>query len=181
LPGHGHCGVTKNTEDINLLFFGDVMAKAVDALSKEEYILAGFSLGANVVAEIMNHSLRPKGIVVISTTIVGGAYTLNETLKEGADPLVLFTDEPTQDAVIEYVHKALLSIDPTDVSICVEDFNLVKKPFRSTILRISVEGNLSNELVNLIQSDVPLFVLFGKEDQFINPNYLDDAKSAPME
>jgi pimeloyl-ACP methyl ester carboxylesterase len=176
IPGHGQSDAVENEEDYNLLFLGEIMAKAVNALAgNNEYILTGFSFGANVIAEMISHSLNPKGLAIISPTIVGGDYTLNHTLKTGADPTILFTDEPEQNEIKKIIHSLLLSVDEKDFSICLEDFNAVKKPFRSMILRTSIEGKLGNEILNIIQYSVPLLVIFGKEDKIINPNYLDNA------
>jgi pimeloyl-ACP methyl ester carboxylesterase len=152
------------------------MAGAIKALVRsEQNILAGFSFGANVIAEMLNYLPAPKGIALISPTIVGGNYTLNDTLKQGADPSVLFTDEPKQGAITAYIHKAILSRKQKDFSTCLEDFNAVKKPFRSMILKTAIEGKLTNEILNLTETGLPLFIAFGKEDSFVNPNYLDDA------
>lgn len=131
-------------------------------------------MGVNIVAEMISHSLSPKGLVIISPTIVGGDYTLNHTLKIGADPTILFTDEPEQNEMRKFIHSLLLSVDEKDFSICLEDFNAVKKPFRSMILRTSIEGKLGNEILNIIQYNAPLLVIFGEEDKIINPDYLDN-------
>lgn len=180
MPGHGQSDAVKNVEDYNLLFFGDIMAKAVNALAgNSEYILAGFSFGANVIAEMIGHSLSPKGLVIISPTIVGGEYTLKDTLKPGADASILFTDEPPQDKLSEFYQNILLSNDKTDFSICIEDFNAVKKPFRSMVLKTAVEGKLSNEIENVIRYNVSLLLVFGNEDKIVNTEYLNTA-SLPL-
>jgi pimeloyl-ACP methyl ester carboxylesterase len=177
LPGHGDSDGLKNDEDYNLLFLGDLLSKAINALTVgNEYILAGFSFGANIVAEMICHALTPSGIVIISPTIVGGTYTLNDTLKAGADPTILFTDEPLQNDIIAFMRNVLLSTDKTDFLTCLEDFNAVKKPFRSAILKTSIAGKLSNEILNLTQYDMPVLVLFGEEDKIVNPDYLDNAQ-----
>lgn len=176
LPGHRRSDAVEDEEDYNLLFFGEIMAKAVNALAgNNEYILVGFSLGSNIVAEMLRHALNPKGLAIVSPTIVGGDYTLNHTLKTGADPTILFTDEPEQNEIRKFIRSLLLSVDEKDFSNCLEDFNTVKKPFRSTILRTSIERKLGNEIKNIIHYNVPLLVIFGEDDKIINPDYLDDA------
>jgi len=177
LPSHGRSGKLKNDEDNNLLFFGDLLSKSINALiDGKEYILVGFSLGSNIVAEMISHSLNPAGIVIISPTIIGENYTLNDTLKPGADPTLLFTDEPSQKDIIAFIHNVLFSSDESDLLTCVEDFNAVKKPFRSSILKTAIEGKLSDEVMNLTRYNIPMLVLFGKEDKIVNPDYLDRAQ-----
>ena len=159
---------------ITYCFWVDVISKAVKALAGSgEYILVGFSLGANVVAEMMSHSLKPKGLTLISPTIVGGEITLSDTLKPGADASILFTDEPPQDKLSEFFQNILSSTDKKDLSICIEDFNAVKKPFRSMVLQSTIEGKLSNEIEYLVRFNVPLLLVFGEEDKILNTGYLD--------
>ncbi len=67
LPGHGESSHSKNPADeYSAIATGKVMAEAVNILSgKNRFILAGFSYGTNVVAEMLLNGVHPAGIVLI--------------------------------------------------------------------------------------------------------------------
>jgi pimeloyl-ACP methyl ester carboxylesterase len=176
LPGHGHSDAINDEADINLLHIASLLSKAVNALAAgTRYVLIGFSLGANLVAEMLPLSPAPLGVVLVSPTVIGDNIAFHHTLKEGANPAILFTDEPSPAELTHFMQEILEGGTQADVSVCLEDFNAVEKPFRSMILKTAMAGKVSDELHNLSVYGRPTLVVFGKYDKIINPNYLDQA------
>ena len=60
---------------------------------------------------LISKTENPKGLTLISPPIVGGEYTLNDTLNPHADPSLLLTDEPPPDKLREFYQKIVTSID----------------------------------------------------------------------
>ena len=177
LPAHGNSDPFKNKDKYNLLFIAELMAEAMQlCLNNEEYIIVGFSLGTNIAAGMLRHNIYPKGIVLISPCIAGESISLNAIGLPGFNAEVLFNDECTMEALELYIGLASMSTRGSDHTTIKEDYHKVKAPFRSMLLKTAMEGEMNDEiaLFNNYASG-PLLILFGQEEQIINPGYLDKA------
>lgn len=177
LPGHGETGPLPNAHDYNLPFIAEVMVAAVSAcLTNEEYILVGFSLGTNIVAEMLEHNIYPKGIILIGACIVGKEYPMDAIGKEGFDTTVLFTDDCTDERLENFLGAAFLSNDREDHERFVNDYRKVKPPFRSMLLKTLLDGKVNDE-IQLINRNagVPILMIYGRDEKIVNPYYLGNA------
>lgn len=176
LPAHGNSASFTTHDKYNILFLAELMVEALQGcLYNEEYVLVSFSLGTNLVAEMLKHNIYPKGIVLISPTIIGEGILLNDIGLPGFNPEVLFRDECDAEALDEYVRLACMNTSGSDQVTIREDYRKVKDPFRSMLLKTAMEGLISNEieLLNSYASG-PLLIMFGREEQIIKPDYLDE-------
>ena len=57
----------------------------------------------------------------------------------------------------------------------VADYYKVKLPFRSALMNSIQEQQFSNEIELIAYVNNPILMIFGEEEQIINPDYLDDA------
>jgi pimeloyl-ACP methyl ester carboxylesterase len=175
LPGHGASDSLRQ-EDYNLPHFASLLSIAIKQLSAHKnYVLVGFSFGANIVAEMLLSDINPKGIVLISPTIVGGNYSLQHTAKEGGDTSMLFTDVVPEEIIMKYIREASLSPDDSDFYSLLQDFQSVRSPFRSAILQSAIKGMLNDEICLLKQKSIPLLLIFGNNERLVNQHYLDNA------
>lgn len=177
LPAHGNSDTFKNEDKYDLLFIAELMAEALQAcLQNEEYILVGFSLGTNIVAEMLRHNIYPKGIVLISPCIIGESIPLDAIGLPGFNPDVLFSDECSEEALEAYVCLASMSTRGSDISIIKEDYQKVKAPFRSMLLKSVMQGKINDEIEMLNSyASGPLLIIFGQDEKIVKPNYLDKA------
>lgn len=173
LPAHGDSDAI---DDYSLPNIGKVVATALKELSKDSnYILVGLSLGANVLAEMLSFGIKPIGIVLLAPTVVGEKLPFTAIGIAGFDSRLLFTDEIDEAGIVAYLQAALLSADEELRQVLIEDFKKVKAPFRSQLMQTAIEGKVSDEIELLKKVNLPILVIFGKDEKVINPHYLDSA------
>ncbi len=176
LPAHGG---SASSPDYSLPGLGRVIAMAVNQLAGgQEYIISGVSLGVNIVAEMLGQPIQPKGIVVISSCAIGGAYTMEVVFKPGADMRPSLEDDVSMEELRQYWTRAGLCIHDEDhekYRSFEKDYYAVQDNFRSKMFATVMAGHIGDEIALFRQSDIPILVLFGAEEKVCNIDYLDDA------
>jgi pimeloyl-ACP methyl ester carboxylesterase len=174
LPAHGSSDALDDPRQYNLPFIAELMAEALTAcLTNDDYILVGFSLGTNVVAEMMAYQINPKGIILIGPCVIGENNPFDSIGMDGFDSSVLFVDELPTQQVSAFFKTASITIEQADHAHLLGDYNKVQAPFRSMLLSTFMEGKISDEIKLLSENAVvPLMVIYGNDEQVINPYYL---------
>lgn len=176
LPAHGHSSADP-LHNYGVMDLGRTMRKAISQLVKDDsYILVAISMGTNIVAEMLDETVKPAGIVLAGPTILGDEYSLENIGMPGLDLSVIFTDETPLCAVQQYYRDVLYKKDEHTINEMISSHLAVKVPFRSTIIGRAMEGQISNELEILRGKGVPLLIVFGEEERAIKPDYLDLAQ-----
>ena len=87
LPAHGASGALNGSGiEYGLPVLGKIMAAAVkESAGDGAYIIAGLSLGTNIVAEMLAHTIAPAGVIVIGSCMIGGEYTMERVFKGLSD------------------------------------------------------------------------------------------------
>lgn len=173
LPGCGSSIIPKNNEwDYSLKSIGKVLAQAVTKLAgHKQCCLAGSSLGANIIAEMLNHSLSVSGICFLSSCVIGAEIGMDKLLAPGEN--ISFLDEVTEEKVREFISNTLKGDDQHEIDLHTADFFRAKPPFRSALLQSIMAGKLSDEIAVLKSQEVPVLLAFGQDDNLINIDYLD--------
>lgn len=175
-PGHGESSPIK-TDDLcryQVKAFGELMAGVVDSLSgNDPYFLAGLSLGSNVIAEMLNYSVHPKGLILLSPTIVGTGVAPNASIDEELVSTVLFTDNRDIALAKAYFHLASLSLDEHIEQLLLKDYLDSDPLFRTHLLQSAIDGMYSDEVSLLQVTKLPLLIIFGQEDRVISPEILN--------
>lgn len=177
LPAHGNSSGFENEATYNLLSIAEFMTEALQAcLQNDDYIIVGFSLGTNIVAEMLQLNIYPKGIVLISPCIVGEGYPLHGICLPGFNADVLFSDDCSYEALESFINLACFTKNNDDFTMLIKDYNRVKSPFRSMLLKTALDGKISDE-INLLNSYTsgPVLLMFGQEEKIVKPGYLDNA------
>lgn len=177
LPAHGDSAGLLLSQHYNCIFFAEILSLFIKQKLKDAaFILIGFSLGANIVAELMAFSIFPKGIVLVGSTVIGGNFNVDVALKAGPGSNIFF-EEFVPDEELAGLISDLLSLEyEDDKQVAIDDFKRVKHPFRSSLLHNSLhEGKISNEIELLQKQTSSLLIIFGKEEKIANPDYLNDA------
>lgn len=177
LPAHGNSSAFENEATYNLLSLAEFMTEALQAcLHNDEYIIVGFSLGTNIVAEMLQHNIYPKGIVLISPCIVGGGYPLHGIGLPGFNADVLFNDDCSDEALESFIRLACYTKNNDNFTLLITDYKKVKSPFRSMLLKTALDGKISDE-INLLNSYTsgPVLLIFGQEEKIVKSGYLDNA------
>lgn len=177
LPAHGESDpLNKGTPNYSLPDLGKILAKAIQQISgTASYILSGVSLGTNIIAEALTHDLRPAGIVLTGSCVIGGEFTLENIFKRDIDLHAGFSDSVSEKELKEYSKLAFSSTLEKDWLDFASDYYKVKDSFRSKMFATVSAGNYSNEIELLRRPAVPILVIFGADEKVCEPRYLDNA------
>lgn len=174
LPAHGQSSCF---HDYSLPVLGRIVSAVISELAAgRDYMVAGLSLGTNVLAEALGHSLKPNGIVLIGSCAIGGSCTMEVVFLPGIDIHAAFTDDISEDELQQYWCLAGIS-GPEDEKypLFAEDYYATQDNFRSKMFATVMAGNLSNEIDLLQLSGIPVLAIFGGEEKVCNMDYLDNA------
>lgn len=176
LPGHGASSDSPNPQhDYSPIRLGEVLARATELLASEKpFVLAGSSLGSNLIAETLYFGLKPKGILLFSSSVTGKDYGLDKIFNPLGSP-IFFSDECDEDHIRTFFEQEIRSANREDINAHTEDFRQTRPPFRTALLQNAGIGQLSDELYLLEQSGVPVVLLFGQQDGLLQTGYLDAA------
>lgn len=176
LPGHGKSSASKNPlDDYSPIGTAKLLSSVVNELADNgPYILVGFSYGTNVVAEMLAHSLKPAGIMLIGSCVIGIDHGLEKVFIPKASPSIFFYNEPDIKVVYASLSELLTSKEENDIQNLVEDYLTVCPHFKSSLFKTVEDGKISDEILLLQKSDVPVATIFGKNDDVVNIQYLDD-------
>lgn len=177
LPGHGQSGgSTDPLNDYTLPALGATMAEAINKLADGlPYIIIAASLGTNIIAEALKFNLHPKGLVLVGPCITGGKYKFENMVKPGTAVSVVLTDNAPLNQVEQYASEIILDSDPLIRQEFVNDYLKVKAQFRSS-LAMSIQNNNYSNQIELVKSiNVPVLIVFGREEKVIDPHYLNDS------
>jgi pimeloyl-ACP methyl ester carboxylesterase len=172
LPGHGD---SDHLADYSPLKMGEIVAKAVEELSNgTQYLLAGFSLGTNLIAEMMNNNLAPAGVVMAGMCCIGNNYGLEKVFKQSDKPSILFYNEDDVQKVREFMRDSVAS--PAEVEQMTIDYLRADKEFRPGLMKAAGEGKFTDEIQCLEKANTPIMIIFGKQDNLVNSDYLDHSE-----
>jgi len=175
LPAHGESSADDSLR-YGVMDFAALMVKLVNQLSgANPYMLVGFSLGANIVGEMLAFPIKPSGLVFLGPSLIGDDSNLGNIFLPGLDMRMMFSEEAADEELHELYDNALHIKNPEALNSLVYDYKNVKPRFRPAVLAKAVEGNISNEFELLRQCNLPALIVFGKNEKMVNPFYLDDA------
>lgn len=187
LPGHGSSSPLAEGKKYSMPALAEILANAIKELSRNngDYILTGFSLGTNVVAETLAFDIKPAGMVIAGSCLLGGDIDFSKVAHPEFDATVIFTEHPPKEEIDKYWDKALPRSTTEEISLFRQDYDTTDSFFRSTILQSSLEGQISNEIELVQQLNKPVFFVFGTEETSVNNNYLNNVpllfwKGAPV-
>lgn len=174
-PAHGDSEAT-DAKEYTLPGIAALMSKVVMRLTDNKpFILAGLSLGTNVVAEMLASDIQPVGLVLAGPSVLGKDYAISQLIKPNTHVGVVFADDPDENDVLQYAGETSLSNKKDDRKIFIEDFKKVKPPFRSALGKSIAERDFNDEIKLLQQKNILSLVVVGKDEKVLDCNYLDNA------
>lgn len=171
LPGHGESDWAQNPlEGYTLNQLGNTIRLVIEKLEITSYLLVGVSLGANILLNSIEKQVGCKGIVVISFPLQKPIDALNFS-----DPEFLFGKvyaEKLDSKTIEKYTHLLLKKDAVVPEVLGEAILKSDPKFRSTLtVQVSL-GNYENEQEVILNTEIPVVVVLGADDQIYNTNHL---------
>jgi pimeloyl-ACP methyl ester carboxylesterase len=176
LPGHGSSAHSRNPdEDYSPLGTAMLLAKAIKEISDgKPFLLAGFSYGTNLLAEMLNCQIRPVGIAMIAMCCVGGKYAMDKVFRQSEQPSVFFYNEENRDVVCRFIRGNITRTE--NLNLIIDDYFQTDSRFKPALLQAAADGKLSDEMDILENLNSPVCIIFGSADKLVNIDYLNGAK-----
>jgi len=172
LPGHGES--FKSTDPINDYCYQGLTKHVEDFIindQAESFIIVGLSLGTNIIGELKSEFKKCKGIMLISSCVVGKGLQVSDVL-DIANPNLptCFTANPSDEEI-----EALIA-DAADTK-SREGKEKIKKDFITTDplfrLTMATAKDDTNEIENIENRRIPIAVVFGENEKLCFKDYLD--------
>lgn len=175
LPGHGDSEASIHPEnDYSIRGLGRILANAIQMLSMDNpYLLVGISLGTNFIAESLTFGLQPHGLLLGGSCIVGEKFSISSFALPNTHVHVVFTDTATDEDVKSYASEVMTN--KQNIEEFISDYFIVSPTFRPLLSQSIEQGQYSDEIELMQRSGLPILVVFGKDEQIVNPDYLDEA------
>jgi pimeloyl-ACP methyl ester carboxylesterase len=170
LPGHGRSGdAIDPARTYTLPGFADVSREVLSLLAIEEAVVLGWSLGGHIALEMLQEFSGAKGLVLVGTPPVGP-----DTFSKGFRPsphLKLAAEAEWSDADVErFGHAVFDEAFSSDLRTALIRADGIA---RSTLFEARRAGGGADQRRLVESLTMPIAVLNGAEDPFINLNYLD--------
>lgn len=176
LPGHGSSSFSANPlDDYSPTGTAILLSKTIREIAgSHPFLLVGFSYGTNVIAEMLNVGLKPNGIVLIGSSVMGEGYGMEKVFAQTDTPSILFYNETDNELIKEWFTNELILATEEDVQNLMNAYLQVSPDFKPALFKAAGEGKISDEILALKALKIPVCTIFGNEDKLININYLDN-------
>lgn len=175
LPGHGNSSHSDDPSKVySPLGTGSLLfdfVKSLDGVGKT--VLAGFSYGANLVAEIIQQGFSPDGVVILGSSILGTGFEMDKIFMPAVEPSILTYNETDRERISQFFTVHTNNIAEEDLRVLAEDYLKVSPQFKPALFQTAAEGKISDEIKALQNLQVPALVIFGENDTLVNKDYLD--------
>lgn len=178
LPGHGDSAAASNPDAMyNVISMGRIAAAAATELVGDRpYILAGLSLGTNIIGEMLGSGAMPAGIILVSPTTVGSGILPSDLVTESVSALVLYQDDVTDHEIVLYAQETMYLQDHEVQVKVIGDYLRVNKGFRPS-LKNSIPRQLYTDEVKAIRdTSIPVLCVVGAEDRVTDPKLMQRVK-----
>lgn len=164
LPGHDNTPLDKDFNLPNLVSF------LKSEIGNEPVVLVGQSLGGNLAFELIN---EPNVLGVIASSAPPINY---DTVGQGWKPseyLALYFTEDLSEKQVEQLAK-LNTSNPEAITKVISAFNTTNPKIRSDVDASMKAGHLNDEVQLVRDSNKPVLLLYGKQDEIVNGEYLEN-------
>lgn len=174
LPGFGDSQpLVGSIESLGFQGYGRLIARLVKALTLEDFVLVGWSLGGHVVLEAVDELAACKGALIYGTAPLAfppdmaSAFLPNPALTPAFNEVMSETE--MQDFASAFFVSGYESIAP----VFLEDIHRADGRARAAIASSIRPGGYKDEVQVVGTTRVPLAILHGDKEQLINPRYFD--------
>jgi len=172
LPGHGSSQRLDHPNAYGLKELANILMKTIEALQLDQFILVSLSFGTCLTGEIAPPPANCLGIILASPCILNHQLDLSEIMTLGPLGHVIAAENPSDDDLREYIRNSTTSEVVTRTFY--HSYRNTDPAFRKSIGNIMMNGEWTDELMNIKKWAVPVCVVFGEEEKLVNPNYLDN-------
>jgi len=178
LPGHGDSDRPDNPEKAYALSgYAEQLIELVNSLELKSFIFIGFSLGGHIAIEAAagRHIPGLKGIFIIGTPPVDDPDDFPRAFMAYSDGLSLFKEAISRDEAM--IIASRLSSDQNLRKKNTASILSTDPAARRFLTKDIMTSNFHCEQKFIEKTDLPVTLVFGENDQIINPEYIDSISS----
>jgi pimeloyl-ACP methyl ester carboxylesterase len=174
LPGHGNSPPPSDPEKTYCFpGYAEILHKLIAQLDLQEVILVGWSLGGHIALEAALNNPDVAGYFIFGAPPLGKPLSLDKAIIPHPALKLLFDPNPSEDDAVEFV-KANFHNKGTPPGVFLEDVLRADGSARSFLGQSLAAGSYADEVRIVADLAVPLGIVHGEHDPFINAGYFDD-------
>lgn len=174
LPGHGDSAAWHPSHYSLTAIAYELVQLILQHWPQKPVCLVGFSLGTNIVAEMLAH-VKATGIVLVSPSVLGSERGVNDVMNKDINVMPLFSDEIATNEVRNFFSTCSHNAGSDTLDLLVNQHQQTAAGFRPGFIHSVMQGDFSDEIELLNQNGRPILVIFGKQDAFSMIHYLDES------
>lgn len=181
LPGHGDSADAADPQrTYTIPGYASVVAEVLRSLAIDRYFLVGWSLGGHIAIELAAHEPRPLGLVITGSPPYGKSLpSIGEAFRP--TPHMQLTAKATfsEDEALSYARATTTA----DVSRGDSRYRATRRTdgrARARMMAGFIEGLGVDQRRTVEESPVPLAIINGENDSFLNPQYFDQLRYANL-
>lgn len=176
LPGHGHSFRSKRPEiDYTLRGMAEHILDFISKYQQTDYIIVANSIATNLIGEIAKPLFNCKGLFLIGASVIGSGIAVTDILQPNPNLGSLFSDTPEESELNLLIDDMAYTISDDLKQKCKELFLSTDPLFRTTLNNSIMAQDWSNEIYNLQKMNLPIAIVYGKNDKINQVNYLNKA------
>jgi len=174
LPGHGNSFISKQPDkDYSIQGMAIHLKEFILQQSLNEYIIVANSLASSLVGEITSSLINCKGIFLIGANIIGESLGVPDIFTANSNLSVFFSANPIDEDVDKMIKEGSYYASDNSIKKCREIFKKTDPAFRQHIFASLSKQEWTDEIKNLKEINIPIAIIYGEAEKFINVNYLD--------
>lgn len=175
LPGNGQSGwYTDDTRGYRPKNMAQLIKTTIEKFGVDRYLLVGLSYGTNIIGEIDPPLPNCAGMLLEGVCIVNDTFPGSAIITPGPNGHVIVAANPTDKELHDYTFLNTKSKEVGERFI--KSYRATDPAFREEMAKTMIESDLSDELENIKNWNVPVCVVFGKEERLIKTDYLNGFK-----
>ncbi len=173
LPGHGESSRSLNPlEDYTLPGYVTVLKKVIEALSIQNFILVGFSMGGHIAIETLPELKTCKGILILGTPPVTKPMEIDKLYIPSPTLSTAFKADYTIEELEVARQTMFLKNMDFPCGSFIEDFIKTDTTARAFMMEAILQNKYEDEIQILQECNIPVAVLCGIEEKTVNIEYL---------
>ncbi|SRR5258706_10541156 len=171
LPGHGESENAGTVEDYSLRFYADVLKYFLSTVQAKRVLLVGWSLGGHVILEALNELTTTTSAVLVGTPPLRSIEDMGSAFLP-SPALALIQKGPISAAEAEIWAMSCTCAGPQYPHWLKSDFERTDPAARIGLINSLGSGTFKNEWDQISVAKIPVTLVFGAEDQFVNKSFL---------
>ncbi|MEW4925032.1 alpha/beta hydrolase [Algibacter sp. 2305UL17-15] len=174
LPGHGNNAEAE--DEVAKFSIENYRAKLIELINTidDDILLVGNSLGGHLAIEIAEDIERLKGLIIFGTPPLKKPLNLEQAFLQVEPLQTFFTEYPTDIEIEPAIHQ--VSYAKECVPKLITDFKQANPKVRKAIMTDIAEDKFLDQYAVFTHLKPPKFIIAGKQDPSVNPEYLETVK-----